>query len=193
MTALPKTNWFMTVQDYLSFEEKSDVRHEYVAGEVHAMVGATERHQIIAFNIASALREEALRRGWRVILNDVKLQTDVDTIYYPDIMVLCDPDDDDPYIKTRPTLVVEVLSPSTESIDRREKMIGYRKISSLLCYLVVHQDERRVEQHWRDAIGDPWEYTLQLEDFTREIAIPGLDSKLTFDGIYEGVEFDVDD
>ena len=193
MNALPKTNWFMTVEDYLSFEGTSDVRHEYVGGEIFALAGASLRHAEIVGNIHYRLRDAVRDRGCRVVTNDVKVQAAEDVIYYPDVVLTCDPDDNGPYVLHSPVLIVEVLSPSTESIDRREKMVGYRKISSLLCYLVVHQDERRVEQHWRDAVGDPWEYTLQLEDFTREIAIPGLDSKLTFDGIYEGVEFDVDD
>jgi len=192
MVALQRTNWFMTVEEYLAFEEQSDVRHEYIAGEVHAIAGSSERHQIIAFNIASALRRAARERGCRVILNDVKLQVEPDFIYYPDIMLLCDPADDDPYIKERPSLVVEVLSPTTATTDRREKMVKYREIPSLLCYLVVSQDERKLERHWRAAVGDPWEFELLLESLNSRITIPGLDVELTFDEVYEGVSFDTE-
>ena len=192
MVALQRTNWFMTVEEYLAFEEQSDVRHEYIAGEVHAIAGSSERHQIIAFNIASALRRAARERGCRVILNDVKLQVEPDFIYYPDSMLLCDPADDDPYIKERPSLVVEVLSPTTATTDRREKMVKYREIPSLLCYLVVSQDERKLERHWRAAVGDPWEFELLLESLNSRITIPGLDVELTFDEVYEGVSFDTE-
>lgn len=192
MVALQRTNWFMTVEEYLAFEEQSDVRHEYIAGEVHAIAGSSERHQIIAFNIASALRRAARERGCRVILNDVKLQVEPDFIYYPDSMLLCDPADDDPYIKERPSLVVEVLSPTTATTDRREKMVKYREIPSLLCYLVVAQDERKLERHWRAAVGDPWEFELLLESLNSRITIPGLDVELTFDEVYEGVSFDTE-
>lgn len=190
MNALPRTSWFMTIEEYLDFEMTSDVRHEYVAGELHALAGSSERHQIIAFNIASSLRDRARARDCRIVLNDVKLQVASAFIYYPDIMVLCDPTDDDPYVKERPTLVVEVLSPTTASTDRREKMVKYREISSLLCYLIVHQDERRIEQHWRDNAGDMWEYSLLLETLNSRIAVPGLDVELTFDEVYEGVSFE---
>ena len=100
-------------------------------------------------------------------------------------MVTCDPDDDNPLIITRPVFVVEVLSPYTANIDRREKMIEYRKLPSLHCYLVVYQDERRVERHWRDAAGDPWEFDMVVE---RSVKIPGLDVTLALDDVYEGVE-----
>lgn len=116
--------------------------------------------------------------------NDVKLQVAANLIYYPDVVVT-DPDDADPLIITRPTFVVEVLSPHTANIDRREKMIEYRKLPSLLCYLVVHQEERRVERHWRDAVGDPWELDMVVEG---AVKIPGLDVTLALDDIYEGID-----
>ncbi len=190
MNAQPRTCWFMTIEEYLAFEAQSDARHEFVAGEVHALAGSSERHQIIVFNIASGLRERARELGCRVLMNDVKLQTVEDFIYYPDVMVVCDPVDDDPYVKKRPIFLVEVLSPSTASTDRREKMIYYRNIPSMLCYLVVHQDERKLERHWRDDTGDPWEFDLLLESHNSRIMIPGLDIELTFDEVYEGVQFD---
>lgn len=102
-------------------------------------------------------------------------------------MVTCDPDDNDPLIITRPIFVVEVLSPHTANTDRREKMVEYRKLPSLLCYLVLYQDERRVERHWRDAIGDPWELDMVVED---AVKIPSLGVTLALDDVYEGVELE---
>jgi Uma2 family endonuclease len=171
VNAPPKSSWLLTVDEYLAFEEQSEIRHEYVGGEIHAMAGASERHQIIVFNVASALREAARSLGCRTILNDVKLRVD----------------DDDPYIKERPLLVVEVLSPTTAVTDRREKMIAYRRLPSLHCYLVVHQDEQRIKHHWRESADAPWEFSMVDEG---AVEIPGLDIRLSFDEVYEGVELD---
>lgn len=185
MSALAKSSWLLTIEEYLAFEEQSDIRHEYVGGEIHAMAGASERHQLIAFNIATEMREAARKRGCRIILTDVKLRVARDVVYYPDIMVVCDPDDDHPYIKERPSVVVEILSPSTAATDRREKMMYYRQLPSLLCYLIVHQDERRIERHWRDSVDAPWELEMIVDD---GVSIPGLDIQIALDEIYEGVE-----
>jgi Uma2 family endonuclease len=106
------------------------------------------------------------------------------------VTVTCSPDEHDPLIIKHPTLVVEVLSPGTAATDRREKMVKYRNIPSLLCYLIVYQDERKLERHWRAATGDPWEFELLLETLNSRITIPGLDVELTFDEVYEGVHFE---
>ncbi len=190
VNAQPRTCWFMTVDEYLAFEKQSDLRHEYVAGEVHAMVGASRRHGLIVMNIAARLWQ-ALRGGpCETHTSDIKVQAARDIIYYPDIVVTCSDGEDDPFIIKHPTFIVEVLSPSTASTDRREKMIYYRNMPSMLCYLVVHQDERKLERHWRDATGDPWEFDLLLKSHNSRILIPSLDIELTFDEVYEGVQFD---
>ncbi len=145
MNALPRSNWFMTVEEYLDFEKQSDIRHEYVGGEVHAMAGASRRHGQIVMNIAGhlwigiAARNSAKRT--QMMSRFRQRQT---IIYYPDVVVTCSSEEQDPLIIKHPVLVVEVLSPGTAATDRREKMIYYRNIPSLLCYLIVHQDERRL-------------------------------------------------
>ena len=190
MNALPRTNWHMTIREYLAFEEQSDIRHEYVAGEIHATAGASRRHGLIVMNVAGQLWA-ALRGGpSETHANDVKVQAAVDVIYYPDVVVTCDPDDRDPLIVNAPKVVVEVLSPTTATTDRREKMIYYRQIPSLLCYLIVHQDQRRIEQHWRDNVEDPWEFSMLLPELKSVVRTPGLDVEMSFDEIYQGVSFD---
>src|SRR5262249_22518002 len=86
-----------------------------------------------------------------VVGSDQKLQASNDLYYYPDVQVLCDPTDDDPLVKHRPCVVVEVSSERTEATDRREKLLVYRGISSLVLYLIVAQDRREVTVHFRDA------------------------------------------
>jgi Uma2 family endonuclease len=176
----------MTVDEYFDFEERSPIRHEYVDGEVYAMSGATRRHSAIAGNIFVRLRTGARADQCRVHMSEVKLHLGR-VIYCPDVMVACGPEPADERIEDAPCLVVEVLSPSTERIDRHEKLSNYKTLSSLGTYLIVAQEERRVDRHWRDTSGH-WRH----EVFADRGVVPlpcdlaGVDS-ITVDEIYERV------
>ena len=174
----------LTVEEYLQLEAESTVRHEYVGGELYAHAGTSERHNLIVANLITLLRTAARGTGCRALVGDVKLRAAADVIYYPDIMVVCDDGDDDPYIKERPCLIVEVLSPSTESIDRREKLMAYRRIESLRAYLMVYQDQRRVARQWRDEQGAWWQAEVSGDGI---VPIPCPRLTLTLDDIYEDV------
>lgn len=149
------TDRLLSVEEYLRLEAASQVKHEYVAGAVYAMVGVTRRHNRIALNIASRLLPAAGEGPCRVYVSDVKVQAAPGLLYYPDVMVACGPAGD-PLIENAPCLLVEVTSPGTEMIDRREKWAAYRRIESLRAYLIVHQDQRRVERYYRDE-SDEWQ------------------------------------
>lgn len=111
-------------EEYLTYERTSDVRHEYVDGEVYAMVVGSLRHNEIALNIASALRPVARERGCHVYMSDAKVRVDAaNAYYYPDVVVTCNPPANGRYAVNAPSLIVEVLSDSTEAIDRREKRL----------------------------------------------------------------------
>ena len=177
----------LTVEEYLEMEETATVRHEYVGGMVYAMVGATKRHNRIVLNIATRLLSAARGGPCRVYSSDVKLRVE-DVIYYPDVMVACGPEgeDEDPLIEEAPCLVVEVASPSTESIDWREKMLAYRKIPTLQAYLIVAQDDQRVERYWRAENGE-WRQGEAVGERSRvPISCPGP-FELTLAEIYEGL------
>lgn len=176
----------LTVEEYLEMEETATVRHEYVGGMVYAMVGATKRHNRIALNIASRLLAAGRGGPCRVYSSDVKLRVE-DVFYYPDVMVACGPEDEeeDPSIEEAPCLVVEVASPSTESIDHREKMLAYRKIPTLQAYLIVAQNERRGERYWRGEDGE-W-HQGEVVGENGVVPIPGP-FRLTLDEVYEGLE-----
>jgi Uma2 family endonuclease len=115
---------------------------------------------------------------------DVRLRPFERLFYYPDVVVTCDPSDDDQLFIARPCLVVEVLSESTATIDRREKLFTYRQIETLLAYVVVHQDEPRIERHWRDATGEWWSIDV-VGDST--LPIPCPETQLPLSVIYESV------
>ncbi len=141
--------------DYFAGEERGNVRHEYVGGELHAMVGGTLRHNRIGLNIATRFVERTRAAPCEVFLADTKLHVRAtDSIYYPDVIVVCGAKlDPSAHAVDDATLVVEVTSDSTASIDRREKLVAYRKLPGLRGYWIVSQTEQRVEVHERDADG----------------------------------------
>jgi Uma2 family endonuclease len=175
----------VSAEDYLVMDRAGDARHEFVAGQVFAMVGARDIHNTVALNIASGLHP-ALRGGpCRVYMSDVKLRVErADAYYYPDVFVTCDARDTDPYVKRHAVLVVEVLSPNTEGVDRREKLRNYRLIESLKEYVMVSIDERRVEV-CRLEPGAEWHrYTYGAAE-TVELA--SVNVNLPLDAVYERV------
>ena len=172
-------------EEYLQGELESEVRHEFYDGLVFAMAGAGEKHNIIAGNLFSALRQKSRGTPCRTFIADMKLYIPaLNRFYYPDILLTCDPEDDHEYFKQKPCLIVEVLSPTTENIDRREKLLAYQDIPSLKEYLMVSQDERRMELYRR--AGDHWQYFL-LDDEADVLALECIDLKLTMAEVYEDV------
>lgn len=175
----------LSFEDYLEIERKSDVRYEFIDGVLYAMVGATDRHELVAMNLASALHVQ-LRGRCQVFKGDMKVKVrgrrDED-VYYPDVLVSCDPLDRASLWRERPCLIIEVASPSTEAFDRGKKFDEYRRIDSLEEYVLVSQDSERVEIfHRRDgwkaeARSSGAAMTLESVNFTCAIA-----------DIYEGVD-----
>jgi Uma2 family endonuclease len=137
----------MSVADYLALEETSDVRHEFIGGAIHAMSGASEAHNVIAGNIFAALRPKLSGGPCRAFISDFKVRLEAgreDIFYYPDVVISCHKADIEKYFLRLPTLIVEVLSPSTETIDRREKKLNYLQVPTLQEYVLVEQDRREL-------------------------------------------------
>ena len=174
----------LTVEEYLRLEEQADVRHEYVAGAVYAMSGATLRHNLLILNIASRLRAPAAAAGCSVFVNDVKVRTADDRFYYPDVVVACGVLDDQAVYVREPCLIVEVTSKSTRRTDRHEKLSAYCVMSSVRAYLIVDQRRRWVEAHTRGTDG-AWTRTELSGDDTLTLPCPA--SILALHDIYEGV------
>ena len=177
------TQGSLSVEDYLEMEKTATVRHEYVAGEVYAMTGASRRHNRIAGNVYRRLADAAAGGPCRVYMETVKLRIE-DIFYYPDVMVACEDEPEDPYYEDSPCLVVEVVSPSTESTDRREKLAAYKRIPGLKAYLIVDQERMQVERHFRDEEG-AW-CRADLVDEGR-FSVPRPEMSLTLAEIYEGL------
>jgi len=171
---------FFSVDDYLAGELGSQVRHEYVDGEIYAMVGASDRHGLIALNLAGILSQRLPERC-QVFMSDMKVRIQAaerDIFYYPDVLVSCDPRDREPYYRQSPCLIAEVLSPHTARLDRFEKFLFYRQLDSLQEYLLVSQDYRLIEVFRR---SDQWQATR----FTSgEVPLRSIDLNVTIDEIY---------
>lgn len=180
--ARPDTR-LLSVGDYLRFEETSPTRHEYVAGELYALAGATRRHNRIAGNIYASLLAASRGGSCRVSISDIRLQAASEVNYYPDVMVACGSEPADPMSEHAPCLIIEVSSPSTRSIDTREKALVYKRIDSLRAYLIVHQDVRRIERHWRDESGAWHHESIEAANI---VPIPCPQIELSLETIYEG-------
>lgn len=157
---LAKSQPLITLSEYLEGERVSQVRHEYAHGRVYAMSGASERHNLIALTLAARLLAAADSRRCNVFMSDMKLRIG-ELVYYPDLLVCCDPSDDDAYLKYRPCLIVEVLSPSTERIDRGEKVGNYLRMPSVEAVLLLSQESVLAELWKRQPDGS---FAHQLHD-----------------------------
>lgn len=182
--AEPTTRGLLSVEEYLEFERNSPVKHEYVGGRVYAMVGVSRRHSRISGNIFRKLADAAEGGPCRVHQSDMQVRIPDGLFYYPDVVVACGPEPEDPYLEDDPCLVVEVLSSTTASTDRREKLLSYRKLPSLRTYLIVEQEETMVERHFRDE-NDQWQTDIVEEGRFPVNCPPG--AALTVAEVYEGL------
>jgi Uma2 family endonuclease len=173
----------ITVEEYVRLEEASPERNEWVAGRIYALSGASKRHNRIVLRIATHLIRAAGDGPCVVYASEVKLRASEDAIYYPDVMVACGPGDSHTHIEDAPCLIVEVISPSTGIVDRREKRAAYKRIPTLQAYLIVDQEEWRVERHWRKD-GEWWEQEISGEGV---VPIPCPECELSLAEIYEGL------
>lgn len=146
----------MSVEEYLEMEKDGQVRHEYVGGVAYAMTGGSGRHNRISGKIYRRLSDIAEGGSCRV--------------YY--------------YVE-EPCLIIEVLSPNTESIDRREKLEAYKRIPTLHAYLMASQDERKVERYWRDERSQWWHAEVAGEGTISLLCPP--EAELTLADVYEGL------
>ena len=152
---------FWTIEEYLELEERSTLRHEYINGAIHAMTGVSRVHNRISVRLTSLLERHLDRSPCHVFSADLKLHLKVgdDRIfYYPDVMVACDERGWGEHFIHNPKLVIEVLSPSTESTDLREKALNYKRLPSVEEYVIAAQKEHRVTVHRRTERWQPQTY-----------------------------------
>lgn len=185
---------YISVEEYFEMEKHSEVRHEYYDGEVFAMAGTSLNHNEIIQNIAGVLRPLFRPKGYKVLLESVKLEAIKHFYYpYPDLMLTCDAEDmEAEYIIKKPTLIVEVLSELSVLNDRVAKLRRYKNIPSLQYYLIVSQYDFLVESYSRVDDSTSWLYDV-YEDKNDSIVFPKLDLKLSLSDIYEGIKMREED
>jgi Uma2 family endonuclease len=188
MAAEPKPG--LSEEEYLRLERESEVRHEYLAGEIFAMVGASRAHNLIAGNTYARLHAQLRKRPCEIYNNDMRVRVPVAKLYtYPDIIVTCGDSqfaDEEFDTLLNPTTIIEVLSPSTESYDRGKKFQYYRTIRSLKEYLLVTQDAYHIDQFVRQGEIN-WLLT-EHDGPTATVHLASIDCTLALANLYEKVD-----
>ena len=188
MSGLLASSQFLSPEDYLAGELLSEERHEYIAGVVHAMAGASAVHNAICHNLGGFLFQHLRGKPCQAFGSDMKLRLNfgADTVfYYPDAMVVCDPTDDATYYRERPILIIEVLSPQTARVDQREKLLAYRTLPSLEVYVLVDQSRCHVTLYRRST---DWQPEI-LTDPADILTVPSLSWSIPLRDIYERTPF----
>ena len=188
--SLPARHLNLSPDDYLAIEAWSDVRHEFIGGQMFAMAGASDAHNVIAGNVFALLHAHLRGSGCRAYIADMKAKIEqTEDFYYPDVMATCEKFSAKSVFKSQPFLIFEILSPSTASIDRREKLAAYRQIDNLREYVVIYQDKKRAELHRKDSRGN-WQTAILGEQDELYLESPPNDPlTITMNEIYEDVDF----
>jgi Uma2 family endonuclease len=192
MTAQVK---LVTESEYLTLERASSTRHEFYHGRVYAMTGASEAHNLIVGNTLAALHAQLRRTPCRIYPSDMRVKVAATGLYtYPDLSIVCGPPqftDDAQDTLLNPLVIIEVLSPSTERYDRGMKFQHYRTIEALLDYVLIAQDQQRIE-HFARQTGGQW----LLEEITKPDGVCTLSAvaaTIILDDVYEKVVAQHDD
>jgi len=178
------------VDEYLEGELKSDVRHEYINGVVHAMAGSRNAHSMIAGNIFGQLYTKLSGNSCAPFNSDTKVRiqrrNDI-RFYYPDAMVVCEQNSHDETFQDQPVVIFEVISDSTRRTDEEEKMEAYLSIPSLQNYVIVEQSIAAVLVYQRNDDGNFERFILS--GIEENLHLPTLDITIPFGGIYERLGF----
>jgi Uma2 family endonuclease len=183
----------LTPDEYLGIERDAEFKSEYFNGEMFAMAGGTPTHSELAANLITVIRSRLVGRGCKVYTSDLRVRTGTTTgLYtYPDVTVVCGKPvfaTDEADVLTNPTLLVEVLSKSTEAKDRGFKFQQYKQIATLMEYVLVSQTEPLVERFWRSAGGE-WTYA-DAHGMEATIGLNSIGIDVALAEIYRDIEFE---
>lgn len=187
-----KADTFYTAEEYLVFEREASEKHEFFNGEIVAMAGASEKHNIISSNIYTEISICLKDTNCRPFASDMRVEavkSRKHNYFYPDIVVTCGErkyTDENRDTLTNPTVIIEILSKSTQLKDRNEKFESYLAVESLRDYILVEQDIMRIE-HYSRLDKNSWAVRL-FSDFEEEINLASINCRLRLDEIYKEVE-----
>ena len=189
MKNLALSNKLFTVEEYIEFEETSEIRHEFHEGHLYPMDGTSDAHNEIIQNTVALMRPVFRERGCKIYSENLKLQIyENDKYVYPDIILTCDErDKNSTFIKRYPSLVIEVLSKSTASYDKSTKFEWYQELPSVQYYLTVESRWQSAALYSRTEKKNVW--TIQsYSEPTEIIEFPKLDFQIIFEDLYEGLD-----
>lgn len=172
----------ITEQQYLEQQRTAEIKYQFIDGDMYAMAGGSEEHNVICINVTAELRQKLKGGPCKPFMADMMIKAGAN-YFYPDVMIVCEPDErDDRYLKHAPTIIVEVLSNSTRKIDLTLKKLAYMNLPSLQEYVLVEQDKCEVEvfrrsQNWASS------YYLLGDD----IHFESVDVTLSVEDIYESI------
>ena len=189
--ALPEST-YISEKEYLALDADSDIRYEYASGEIFAMAGASREHNLICSNTHVSLANQLREHPCEVYQSDMRVQIKAKSAYrYADIVVVCgEPDfvDTKPVSLTNPTLIIEVLSSSTEDKDHKQKSQEYRKIPSVQEYVIISQDSPYIERYRRqDELN--WLYT-DFNGLDKQLELASIDCTLELAEVFRRIDFD---
>jgi Uma2 family endonuclease len=183
---------YVSPEEYLRLERQAEYKSEYVNGEIFAMTGASRKHNLVAGNTFGELRQQLKGRQCQAYVSDMRVKVTATGLYtYPDVVVVCgEPRFEDGYVDTllNPTLLVEVLSPSTERYDRIAKSSYYRTLESLAEHLLVAQDEVRLEQYVKQPNGQ-W-LLFECTSLDNVVELASIGCSLNLRDVYDKVLLD---
>jgi Uma2 family endonuclease len=181
-----------TLQEYLAIERGSQQKNEYLNGEIFAMGGASERHNLIVGNVFASLHAQLRGQPCKVYSSDMRVKINVTGLYtYPDVVALCGEarfDDDQHDTLINPNIIIEVLSKSTEGYDRGEKFAHYRRVESLTEYVLISQERCRIEHYVRQP-DNQW-LMSEASQIEESLQLPSINCKLMLADIYDKVDLD---
>ena len=187
MTAEPQRRW--TWDEYRAHERQAEIKSEFLNGEIFAMSGASRKHNLVAWNIVSALSPQIKKLGCEGYAGDMLVRIPATGLgTYPDLAIVCDEpqfEDDAEDTLLNPTLIIEVLSPSTEDYDHGKKFAHYRSLPSLRVYLLAAQDEVHVEIFERQ--GDNRWVLSETRDLEKTLDLPVIGATLALSDVYDRV------
>jgi Uma2 family endonuclease len=188
MASAPQT--WITVEDYLATERAAERKSEYFDGQMFAMAGATEAHNLIVGNLIHELKKQLEQRECRVYPSDMRVQCPRGLYTYPDVTVVCGPPrfrDDCFDTLLNPTVIIEVLSENTEAYDRGKKWEQYNGIESLKHYVLVSSDHTHVDAYTRRS-QSAWEYSA-ADELQQRAILSAIACELPLSTIYRQVDF----
>ena len=191
MASAPVQKSYLTAEEYLALERQAETKSEYIDGETVAMAGGSPNHSLVIGNLHAELRQCLKGRPCRTYPGDLRVRVPAGNLYtYPDVVVVCGDlqmDDVDPDAVLNPTLIAEVLSPTTESYDRGRKFELYQTLESLKEYVLVAQDRPRVE-HFLRQDGHVWLYT-DVSGLESSVSFASIGCHVLLAEIYDKVDF----